>query len=125
MNINENENADPKADGLMIEGCSAEDIMELQSIIVELQSEFSDDPHIDVQMPEMDDFEMAGKIREHFGDGRPHIVAVTIHALEEERHRCINAGIDNLSRIMGTAELLSALRLCQCSKQECVEKLNL
>jgi CheY-like chemotaxis protein len=65
---------------------------------------------MDVQMPEMDGFEAARKIRERFGDCGPHIIAVTAHALEGDRKRCIEAGMDDyISKPMRMAELHSAL----------------
>ncbi len=48
---------------------------------------------MDVQMPEMDGFEAAARIREKRRD-LP-ILAMTAHAMEAERRRCLEAGMDD------------------------------
>jgi PAS domain S-box-containing protein len=66
---------------------------------------------MDVQMPEMDGFEAAKAIRERWLNGLPHIIAVTAHALEGDRKRCIEAGMDDyISKPVRLEELASALR---------------
>jgi len=68
---------------------------------------------MDVQMPEMDGFEAAKAIRERWMSGLPHIIAVTAHALEGDRKRCIEAGMDDyISKPVRLEELASALRKC-------------
>ncbi len=65
---------------------------------------------MDVQMPEMDGFETAKAIRERCKNRMPHIIAVTAHALEEDRKRCIDAGMDDyLSKPVRMKELASAI----------------
>lgn len=51
----------------------------------------------DIQMPEIDGFELARRIRASEKDGETHqtIVALTAHASEEDRQRCLDAGIDD------------------------------
>ncbi|WP_247895806.1 hybrid sensor histidine kinase/response regulator [Azospirillum brasilense] len=49
----------------------------------------------DVQMPDMDGFAVARAIRRRCGPDRLPIIAMTAHALEEERRRCLDAGMDD------------------------------
>ncbi|MFB3766661.1 MAG: PAS domain S-box protein [Methanotrichaceae archaeon] len=71
--------ADVAADG--VEALKA---MELQSYDLVL---------MDIQMPEMDGFETAKEIRRRWQSG-PMIVALTAYALEGDREKCLNAGMD-------------------------------
>ena len=52
---------------------------------------------MDVQMPEVDGFEATAIIREKEkgGSDRLPIVALTAHALKEDRKRCLHAGMDD------------------------------
>jgi CheY-like chemotaxis protein len=49
---------------------------------------------MDIQMPEMDGIEAAKKIRERWPNG-PKIIAITAYALEGDREKCIEAGMDD------------------------------
>ena len=74
---------------------------------------------MDVQMPEMDGFEAAMAIRERWQNGLPHIIAVTAHALEGDRKRCIEAGMDDyISKPVRLEELASALGKCSLRRSD-------
>ncbi|MEM9456770.1 MAG: response regulator [Myxococcota bacterium] len=73
---------------------------------------------MDVQMPQMDGLEACGRIRqrEQEGEQTHHvpIVALTAHAMEADRERCLAAGMDDYLSKPVSREQLGALvaRLC-------------
>jgi two-component system sensor histidine kinase/response regulator len=50
---------------------------------------------MDVQMPELDGLGATRKIREHLAPEQLPIIAMTAHAMDEERRRCIEAGMND------------------------------
>ena len=68
---------------------------------------------MDIQMPEMDGFEALAAIRaieEPTGRHTP-VVALTAHALKEDRERCLAAGMDDyLSKPIEAAKLYETIR---------------
>ncbi len=65
---------------------------------------------MDVQMPEMDGLKAAKFINEMNLKRRPAILAMTAYALEGDRERCLNAGMDGyISKPVKIEELRSAL----------------
>ncbi len=82
---------------------------------------------MDVQMPEMDGFEAAKAIRERWPNGSLRIIAVTAHALEGDRDRCIEAGMDDyISKPVRLEDLAGALGKCSLrqgqGRQSCTGK---
>ncbi len=66
---------------------------------------------MDVQMPEMDGLRATREIRARLEDGRPRIVAMTANATDDDRHRCLDAGMDGyVTKPLRVSALVSALR---------------
>ena len=77
-----------------------------------LQAERFDLVLMDLQMPEMDGFETTAAIRARERDGGRHtpIVAVTAHAMQGDRQRCLDAGMDGyLSKPIKAIELFEVI----------------
>jgi CheY-like chemotaxis protein len=74
---------------------------------------------MDLQMPEMDGFEAAKAIRKRWKNGLPHIIAVTAHALDGDRKRCIEAGMDDyISKPVRLDDLARVLAECSMQQRE-------
>ena len=80
-----------------------------------LENESFDLVLMDVQMPEIDGFEATAAIRkkeEATGTHLP-IMAMTAHAMQGDKERCLAAGMDGyLSKPLNVKELLAVLRPC-------------
>jgi CheY-like chemotaxis protein len=66
---------------------------------------------MDVQMPQMSGFDATRAIREHEREsgGHVHIVALTAHAMEGDRARCLEAGMDDYATKPLTMAALTAV----------------
>jgi CheY-like chemotaxis protein len=72
---------------------------------------------MDVQMPEMDGLEATRQIRSRLPrHQQPRIIAVTAHAMVEDREQCLAAGMDDyISKPIRMEELVEALyRMGKC-----------
>ncbi len=83
-------------------------------VIKALQLQSYDLVLMDIQMPEMDGFEATQEIRRRWPNG-PMIVALTAYALEGDREKCLDAGMDGYIakpvRIQDLAEVLKQYAL--------------
>jgi PAS domain S-box-containing protein len=69
---------------------------------------------MDVQMPEMDGLEATRQICQRWPEGRPHVIAATANAMQDEREACLAAGMDAyLSKPIHVDELAAALSRCR------------
>jgi CheY-like chemotaxis protein len=65
---------------------------------------------MDVQMPEMDGLEATRLIRRHFDATELPIIAMTAHAMEQERRLCLDAGMnDHLTKPVDPKNLTRTL----------------
>ena len=94
-----------KRDHIVEEAASGDEALEL------LKHHGFDVIVMDVQMPEMDGFETSSAIRQHRDDlaVRPYIIALTAHAMEGDRERCLAAGMDAyIAKPLRARQLLAA-----------------
>ncbi len=78
---------------------------------------------MDIQMPVMDGFETTKRIRENIRYQKLPIVAMTAHALSEERERCLEAGmIDHVAKPLNPEALFRTL---QPWNRTVIESLNM
>jgi two-component system, sensor histidine kinase and response regulator len=81
-----------------------------QEVLLALQYVEYDVILMDCQMPEMDGYDATRTIRRNRGSGPPFIVAMTAHAMQGERERCIEAGMNEyLAKPFRAQQLASVL----------------
>ncbi|MGN7613843.1 response regulator [Magnetococcales bacterium HHB-1] len=81
---------------------------------LEMVLESQDNPYdlvfMDIQMPEMDGHEATRQIRQHPQFKKLPIIAMTAHAMKEEKERCLESGMnDHLSKPVDPKALFSIL----------------
>jgi len=68
---------------------------------------------MDVQMPEMDGMEATRRIRAYFPSQKPYIIAMTAHAMQGYREKCLANGMnDYVTKPIRPEELAAALMRC-------------
>ena len=93
-------------------GFSADAVTNGWEVLEALERKHYDVVLMDIQMPEMDGFETAQRIRQRWPE-KPRIIAVTAYALEGDRERCLAAGMDEyLRKPVKLDELWSAIEPC-------------
>jgi CheY-like chemotaxis protein len=66
---------------------------------------------MDIQMPEMDGLEAARMIRQRWPDTEPKIIAITANAIDGDRERCLEAGMnDYIAKPVRIEDLKNALK---------------
>ena len=69
---------------------------------------------MDVQMPEMDGLEATRQVIARWGDARPRIIAMTADAMQGDREKCIEAGMDDyVTKPIRTPTLVAAIQATQ------------
>ncbi|RQW81060.1 MAG: PAS domain S-box protein [Methanothrix sp.] len=73
---------------------------------------------MDLKMPEMDGLEATRIIRQRWPDNGPKIIAVTAYALQGDKEKCIEAGMDDyISKPIKMNELAEVLRRYQSAEK--------
>ena len=94
-------------------GYTADAVADGKEVLQALERQWYDVVLMDVQMPEMDGIEATREIRQKWQASGPKIIAVTAHALEGDRERCIGSGMDNyVAKPIKIEELRAVLESC-------------
>jgi PAS domain S-box-containing protein len=95
-------------------GCRAEVVADGREALRALAANRYDAVLMDCQMPVMDGYEATSELRRR-EDGERHtpVIAMTAHAMDGDRERCLAAGMDDyVSKPMRHADLVEALMRC-------------
>ncbi|MFZ1428953.1 MAG: response regulator [Geminicoccaceae bacterium] len=82
-------------------------------VLAALEQRHYDVVLMDVQMPGMDGFEATGEVHKRWRDESPHIIAMTANAMQGDREKCLEAGMDDyVSKPIEIEHLVAALSKC-------------
>ena len=72
---------------------------------------------MDIRMPEMDGLQATRIIRQRWPDNGPKIIAITAYALQGDKEKCIEAGMDDyISKPIKVNELAEVLKKYQIAE---------
>jgi len=91
-------------------GYTADAVADGTEVLKALEAKAYDLVLLDVQMPEMDGYEAARRIRQQWPGARPRIIAMTGNAMQGDREKCLEAGMDDyITKPVRVEELKAAL----------------
>ncbi|MFT5247676.1 MAG: PAS domain S-box-containing protein [Gammaproteobacteria bacterium] len=82
---------------MMLEGLggTADVVANGAEVLAKCKKENYDLILMDIQMPEMDGIEATEQLNRSMGDKRPYIIALTANAMQSDKDRCLNAGMND------------------------------